>query len=166
MSNKMTLQFKLNNEFINPLVPSAKDSFVFGKVFSLINGVGAGKAETIWHDERQLAASANEELDMSGVLTGSFGVVKAFTKIKMIMVYASPDNTNNVLVGGAASNGLVFGSLAADKLIIKPGSMFTLLDNSSAGIPVVAGTGDLLKIENSSSGSVVDYTIAIVGEIT
>jgi hypothetical protein len=48
-----------------------------------------------------------ENLDLSGVLANALGATLAFTAIKAILIVADSANTNNVVVGGAASNGFV-----------------------------------------------------------
>lgn len=166
MSNKMTLNFKMVNQFVNPLEPTSKDSFDFGKVLQLLDGVGQGNAETIWHDERTLSASSSEDLDLNGVLIGAFGVAKAFTKIKGVMVFADANNTNDVLVGDSATFQFLLFGVATGVVTLTPGGMLWIFNPSSGGIAVSAGTTDLLKIENSAGGTSVTYTIAVLGEIT
>ena len=166
MSNKTSLNFKLTNEFINPLEPTSKDNFDFGKVFNLTDGIGLNKAETIWHDVRTLTASSSEDLDLNGVLIGAFGVAKAFTKVKGLLVHADPLNANDVLVGDAATFQFLFAGVATAVITLTPGGLLWLYNPSAAGMAVAAGTTDLLKVENSAGGTSVIYTIAVIGEIT
>lgn len=130
------------------------------------NGTGAGKANQMWSSSaRSIALSSSESLDLSGALTDAFGNSIVFTKIKGILIKAAAANTNNVLVGGAAANAFVnWVGDATDIIVIKPGGTFLLLAPDSGGYAVTAGTGDLLKIANSSSGSAVVYDIVIFGE--
>lgn len=120
------------------------------------------KADILFKDTRTLAASASENLDLSGSLTTSFGASIVAAEIVAIYVEASSANTNNVVIGGAASNTFVgpFGA-AAHTIAIKPGAFILLSDQ--AGWPVTAGTGDILKIANSGAGSSVTYNIVIIG---
>ncbi len=167
MSNKLTVNFKLVNLFTNPdNLSTAEDELNFNKILQLLDGTGAGKAEAIYHAQRTLGVSANEELDLNGVLTGAFGVAKDFTKLKALVVYAAVGNTNNVLVGGAATNAVPIFSDVTDKAVVKPGGMFFLFDPSIGGYTVTPATGDLLRIENSAGGTSVTYDIIVVGEIT
>jgi hypothetical protein len=53
---------------------------------------------------------------------------------------------------------------ATDKINIGPGDVFLITRRSAAGLPVVAATGDILKIANSGAGSAVTYRIIIIGE--
>lgn len=130
----------------------------------LADGAGLGQAAQIFSDSRTLAASANENLDLNGSLTNAFGAVIAFTKIKALMVFASTANTNDVIVGGAASNGFVspFGA-ANNTVAVKPGGCLVLVAPDAGGYAVTAATADLLKIANGGAGSAVTYDIVLIG---
>lgn len=127
-------------------------------------GTGANQATHIWTDTRTLAASATESLDLAGALIDGLGTTLTFTAIKAIRVRAPTANTNNVIVGGAASNAFLLFGDATDTIAVKPGGTFMIVDPSAAGYPVTAGTGDLLKITNSAGTTSVDYSIEIIGE--
>lgn len=121
-----------------------------------------GKADRLFTDTRTLAASAGEDLDLAGVLANPLGATFTATEIVAIVVEAAAGNTNNVVVGNAASNTFVgpFGA-ATHTLAVRPGQYLALIDNE--GWTVTAGTGDLLRITNGSSGTPVTYTITIIG---
>ena len=129
---------------------------------SLTNGTGSGQADLIWSDTRTLAASATENLDLAGGLTDEFRTALTFVEVVAVYVKAASANTNDVLFGGAASNGFStpFGD-ASDVVKIKPGGV--LLLTNPVGYGVTASTGDILKMANSSSGSSVTYDIIVVG---
>ncbi|MBY8826122.1 hypothetical protein [Sphingomonas colocasiae] len=129
------------------------------------DGAGAGQANKIFTDTRSLAASASEDLDLNGTtLIDAFGNAMAMTKLKALIVYAAPGNTNDVVVGGASSNGVfsMFGA-STDTVKVKPGGFLVLAAPTAAGYAVTAATADLLKIANGSSGSGVTYTIVLIG---
>lgn len=130
---------------------------------SLPNGSGSGQANKVFADKRTLAASATENLDLAGSLTDPFGQTLTFTAIKAIFIKAAAGNTNNVVVGGAGSNTFIgpFND-ATDKIVVKPGAV-ALITAPATGWTVTAGTGDILLVANSSSGTSVDYEIVIVG---
>lgn len=125
-------------------------------------GVSALQADLVWSSSRTLAASANESLDLSGVLTDDFGGTLAFVSVKAIKVQADPGNTNDVVVG-AGSNPFV-GPLGGTTptFAVKPGgtAMFVA---PKGGWSVVAATGDILKVANGSSGTGVTYRITVIG---
>jgi len=132
--------------------------------YSFTDGVGANQAKAAFADERTLAASANESLDLAGGLTDVFGNTITFTKIKAIVVQAAAANSNDVVIGGAASNGFTsFVGAADDTIKVKPGGMLVLVAPDANGYAVVASTGDLLKVANSGAGTAVTYKIIIIG---
>lgn len=139
----------------------------FIESFSLLmeSGTGANQANNCFSDERTLAASATEELDLAGGLTNGLGATLTFTAIKAILVIAATGNTNDVLLGGAAANAFTgpFQN-SSDIVNIKPGGVALFLNPSAAGWAVTAGTGDLLKLANSAGSTGVTYRIVIIGE--
>jgi hypothetical protein len=126
-------------------------------------GTGANQADKLFLDTRTISASSSENLDLAGSLTDPNGATLTFATVKAILVLAAAANTNNVVVGGAASNGFVgpFGD-ATDTIAVKPGGAF-LWVAPATGATVTASTGDILKVANSSSGSSVSYSVAIIG---
>lgn len=129
------------------------------------DGESANQAEVMFRDTRTLSASANEELDLSGTaLQDAFGIDIAFTSIKAMVIEASSGNTNNVLVGGAAANAWsTWASDDTDEVIVVPGGTLCLIAPNAAGYVVTAGTGDLLRLENSSGGTSITYTLTLIG---
>lgn len=71
------------------------------KILQFSNGTGADQADLLWADERTLAASASEDLDLAGVLADAFGATLGMAEVVMILVIAAAANTNNVVVGGS-----------------------------------------------------------------
>ena len=143
---------------------SASQSLKYVASHPFTDGAGANQAQKLFTDQRTLAASANESLDLSGVLADVFGAAITFTKIKAILVKAADGNTNDVVLGGAASNAWVgpFGA-STHTVAVKPGGTVMFVAPDANGYPVTAGTGDLLKVANSAGGSGVTYDIVIVG---
>lgn len=134
----------------------------FTRQVNLASGTGAGQADKIWHDERTLAASTSENLDLVGSLVDAFGATLTFARVRGLVVYASPANTNNVLVGGAAANAFVnWVGDATDVVAVRPGGLLTLFAPDATAYAV--GTGDQLKIANSGAGTSVTYDIVVIG---
>ncbi|SFI31438.1 hypothetical protein [Nitrosomonas sp. Nm34] len=136
----------------------------FGVNFPFENGSGDGQASAAWTDERTIAASGSENLDMAGVLADAFGATFSVTKIKGLLVAANANNTNDVLVGGHASAAVAsfFGD-ATDILRVKPGGAIALIAPKAAGYAVIPTTADLIKVANSAGGTPVTYKILIIG---
>lgn len=134
-----------------------------GIALKLASGILAGQADRMWSDDRTLAASASENLDLSGVLSDVFGAVASFAKVKAIILVAAAGNAGDIVLGGAASNGFVgpFGG-AAHTVAIRPGGVVLLAD-AGAGWAVTAGTGDLLKVANAAGGAAGSYKVIVLG---
>lgn len=131
---------------------------------TLANGTSANQADLIFSDERTLAASGTEDLDLAGVLADVHGTTLTFARVKAIVIEADSANTNNVVVGGASSNGFInWVSDATDEIVIRPGGVFALAAPDATAYAVTASTGDLLTVTNSSSGTGVTYRIVIIG---
>lgn len=158
---KMLMQIQGSYEALRD-VANATQAVNLRRPLDVTSGTGAGQADLFYVDTRTLSASGTEDLDLAGGLVDAFGATQTHVEVVALLVSAAAANTNNVLVGGAGSNAwsAIFGD-ATDTLVLKPGASVLLM--CDAGYAVTAGTGDLLKIANSSSGTAVTYTIAVVG---
>lgn len=127
-------------------------------------GAGARQANLVFADRRTLAASATEDLDLDGGLADPFGGALVFKRVKAILIQAAAGNANDVIIGGAASNGFVgpFGA-ATHTMAVKPGGILLIAAPTAAGWPVTASTADLLKVANSGGGTGVTYDVILLG---
>lgn len=132
------------------------------KIITLYEGTDAtNKADLLFSDTRTVSASSNENLDLAGSLSDAFGATITAAEIVAIYIGAASGNTNNVQVTRPASNGFIGPFLATgDGLAVKPGEHVMLA--SQSGWAVTAGTGDILNVANSGSGTGVTYDIIIV----
>lgn len=129
----------------------------------LSSGTGSLAVDIEYIDQRTLAASANETIDIRGAVTDPFGTTLNFVKVKGIFIKASSANTNNVLFKPAASNSFLGPfNAAADQVAIPPGGCF-LVTAPVDGWSTVAGTGDDIYLANSGAGTSVTYDIHIIG---
>jgi len=131
----------------------------------LINGTGSGQADRIWHDQRTIAASGTDSLDLKGSLLDAFGAAFTPAKLKAIYVKAASANTNNVVITRPSSNGVPWASAAGDAVPVLPGGVIAWVA-PGAGITVTADTGDLIDIVNSGGGTSVTYDIVLIGTST
>jgi hypothetical protein len=132
----------------------------------LANGTAAGQVDRIFHDTRTLAASATEDLDLAGVLVDALGATLTFARVKGLIIAAAAGNTNNVIVGGASATQFASWLGAGTHTVtVRPGAVLSLMAGSADAIGYVtaAGSTDLLKIANSSSGTSVTYDIVVLG---
>ena len=134
---------------------------------SLADGTGDDQADLIWHDERTLAAAASENLDLTALATVIFGgtVPINFAKVKAILIVnTSTTAGHELLVGGAGAGqafATPFNNNVSAKVGVGPDSPL-LLVNKQSGWAVTAGTGDILRVQNSGA-SAATYRIVIVG---
>lgn len=144
------------------------------KNFSTTFGTGLGKADQLFHDRRIVAASTSDDLDLAGVLTNAFGGTITFASIKAIVLYNRSDETwgahsvatdATIAVGGAAANEFQGPMEAAgDAIVVPAGGLFVITKPETAGWPVTADTGDILRIENLDGTDEAMYDIFLIGE--
>lgn len=132
---------------------------------TLANGVAAGQADRVFADTRTLAASASEDLDLAGTLLDPLGAALTFARVKALIVRAAPGNTNNVVIGNAASNAWAALLGATGTAVLRPGAALAVVAGTSDanGYAVTASTGDLLKVANSGGVTPVTYDIVVIG---
>src|ERR1044072_8475122 len=129
------------------------------------SGTGAGQVDVVFTDTRTLSASATEDLDLAGSLTGALGTTLTFARIKAVFVSAAAANTNNVNVTRPASNGTPWLLAAGDGIALRPGAFLAWGSGAADAtrVAVTAGTGDLITFTNSAGTTSVTYTVVIVG---
>lgn len=138
----------------------------YGANYVFENGTGADQANELFADIRTLAASATENLDLAGSLANALGVTIVFDKIKALIIKADAANTNDVLVGGAASaQASAFFGDVTDVVKVKPGGTVAFIAPNATGYDITATSADLLKIANSAAGTSVTYTVIIIGVV-
>jgi hypothetical protein len=162
LSGLVTCQVDMTHKNLLDL-SSPTDSFTERIKIALTNGTGAGNADRMFHDQRTLAASATEDLDLAGVLVNAFGSTLTFVEVRAIMIYAATANTNNVRLTRPASNGVPLFLAASDGLDIPPGGVFLWACPADGKVTVTAGTGDLLTVTNSAGSTSVTYDVVIIG---
>lgn len=132
--------------------------------YGFSTGVLAGQADKIFADTRTITASSNDDIDLAGVLVDALGATITFARIKAIVVRASAGNTNNLVMGGGATNPVVTiltGTTPA--LTIRPGGSFVLIAPDAVGYVITAATADILRFTNGGAGSSVTYDLIIIG---
>lgn len=137
--------------------------------FSLPTGTAVGQADRVFSDTRTVTASTNDDLDLAGTLTDSFGATVTFAKVKAIFIrsagagHPSGANTQNFTVGAAAANG--WSTLFTQTAVtMRPGQLLGAACDATDSTcwAVTAGTGDLLRIANGAGASI-NYDILIIG---
>jgi hypothetical protein len=145
-----------------PAVP-----FSFSRPVELASGTGAvaGVADKAFAARRNILASANDDLDLAGVLLDEFGAAITFARIKGLFIAALPTNTNNVVIGAAGANPWLGLLNATGTITLRPGATVGAYAGvaDAAGYAVTGGTGDILRVANGAAGTAVDYDILIIG---
>lgn len=165
----MPLQAQINLSLIAALtsaldVGEASYAPNYGANFPFADGSGANQASQIFSDARTLTASATENLDLAGGLVNALGATVTLAKLKALVIKADAANANDVVVGPAATNGLVTPfNAAADRVKVKPGGLLVLVAPDANGYAVTAGTGDQIFVGNGGAGTSVTYTIILIG---
>jgi len=136
------------------------------QVLEFTAGTGARQADILWMDERTLASNTNLDLDLNAVLTDAFGSTISALELVALFVINAPRsgsaNTTNLTIGGGSNpvTGYMGGTTPTIGPI-RPGSFVFLGASDAAGFgAIVAGTADILRINNSTGASAV-FQIAI-----
>lgn len=168
-----SLTVRAKNEYKNDLDGLVTLTNGFDKSYAdaFTDGTGSKKAQVIFCAKRSLLTTASETLDLSGstlaggavALNNGYGVV-SFTKIKGLVINVNTETSGyRLLIGGAASNAWeTWTGAAGDIARVDAGGTF-VISSPINGYTVTAGTGDILKIDNPSGGTV-EYEIWIIGE--
>lgn len=131
------------------------------EVLRLVEGTGAtSQADKLFSDTRAIAISSTEDLDLAGGLTDAFGAAITLAEVVAVYIKAAAANVTDILVGNAATNAFVGPLGATGVQTVKPGEY--LLWQSKTGWPVIAGTGDLLKVANGGA-TLANYDIVVIG---
>lgn len=133
---------------------------------ALSDGAGADQASVVWHDQRSIAAGANDDLDLAGGLSNTlFGtaVTVSFTKIKAILIInTSIVDGDKLRVGGGANpfTGPFAGSGSAQVELGADSAL--LLSSKKDGWNVTAGSGDIVRVSNPGV-TAITYRIVVLG---
>jgi hypothetical protein len=142
----------------NPLdLTTITDAFSKQYIQNWASGTGANQQQVKWHDQITLTSGSNVVLDLDATATAGGAVLCnngmgncTFAKIKEIFIYLSTATAGYEILVGAGSAPIVRFTNAET---VQAGGMMLKIDPVD-GIAVTAGTADLLKIDNTSAGSV------------
>lgn len=162
LATRITLKVESSLTSVLDLL-TATAPLTYSSQIDLATGAGLGQADMQWSDTRTLTASATEDLDLAGVLTGPLGTTLTFVRIKGLFVKAALANTNNVVISRPAANGVPLFAAASDAISVGPGGWFGWVNPTAAGVGVTAATGDLITVTNSAGGTSVTYDVIVIG---
>jgi hypothetical protein len=143
---------------------SAAYNLSYSKSIRLLTGALANQASEVMALTGTVDAEDDVEIDLNAALQNVFGESLTLTKVKTLIIHSPAENTVDLIVGGADSNAFasMFGA-ATDTLILKPGGTIALIAPDADGYAVAAGTGDILKIENTDEEDSASYELVILG---
>lgn len=138
-------------------------------LLTLSDGVGQNQADILYADERSLAASTNDDIDLAGVLTNAFGAVITAAEMVALLIInkpkavGAPANTSNLTIGLGSNPFLGFVAGTTPTIgPLRPGGVFLIASPDAAGIgTVTGGSADILRVANGAGGGAV-YQIAIL----
>lgn len=128
-------------------------------VMNLANGTGANQADLLFVDERSVAASTNDDIDLAGVLTGAFGATITAAEVVGVLVINAPRdgaaNVSSLTIGNGTNPFIGFlGGTTPTIGPIGPGGFFFIGCPSASGVgTVTAGSADVLRIANGAGGT-------------
>lgn len=165
LTARIAARFSGSNDFGGPNYAPQME-----KILQFANGTGANQADLPFFDERSVAASSNDDIDLAGVLASAFGVTLTFVKIVALFIVNAPKdpaaaaNLSNLTIGLGSNPFLGFlGGTLPTLGPLPPGAGAMLFGPGSAGIGTVsAGSSDILRVANGAGGTAV-YQIGIIG---
>jgi hypothetical protein len=142
------------------------DSSQLQYVRSLTDGTAADQADKLWHDQRTVAAGANDDLDLTALVNTIFGstVTMHLAKVKaLLIVNLSTAAGDELRLDSSVANAFTapFNGSATSQVEIGADSAL-LLSNKKDGWTVTAATGDILRVRNPGPNAIT-YQIALVG---
>lgn len=143
---------------------------IIGSVLSLTNGTGANQADLVWMDERTLAGSTADLIDLTALPSQLTGTNINMVKPVAFMVINAPrnsstPNTGYLVVGGSGNTYAGFFQAAGNGINpLRAGGVFLVTCPGATGFATPAnGTTDLLRIYNNNASEEITYQIVIIG---
>lgn len=168
----LNIQASLSWVFLETLdLSTISDSSKLQFTTDLSNGTGDDEADRVWHDERTLATSTQEDLDLTSLATTVFAdsvTINLATVRALLIINTATTAGENLLVGGAGSGGNAWGEAFngdQDAQVVVPADSTLLLVNKKSDWPVTNGSSDQLRITNDGVGNI-SYKIVIAGTST
>ena len=159
------INLSVSASLTSPLdLSTPRDPLLYQLAQTIADGAGADQANQMWHDTRTLSASANDDLDLAGVLTNAFGATVTFARVKFILVKNKSTNAAAITVGPAPAQGVTNFLGTSDRL--PPGAFMAMGLFDAAGWAITAGTADKVRVSNTSGSVAATYDIILIGAIT
>lgn len=163
--DNQVVSFGITSTLNNTLdLQTASSLLTLAQGFGMQSGTGANQADKVFSDQRTIAASGTDPLDVAaGGLLDPLGSVFTVARLKLIFIQALAANTNNVVLGGGANPVINYMTGTTPAIVVRPGGWLMLFAPDATGYPVTAGTGDVLTLTNSAAGTSVTYNVVLIG---
>lgn len=160
----VTVTVGVQGDYTNTAGLATQDAHVATRSdLAFLTGTGANQANKVYSENVSISASSSESDDLT-TATDALGAALGLTSVKAVVFLADSTNTNNVVFGNAASNGWSAPfDASTDTISVPPGGRLVLINPTAAGW-TVDSTHKLLKVANSSSGTVVTGKLYILGD--
>lgn len=161
VSGKVSVTINLTETKTQDAV-TASAPFAQSVAWAIANGTAAGKADRVWTGTHTLAASASEDLDLSGSLATVLGTTFVTVKCKLLFLFNRATSPGAITAGRGASGGWTWISAVSAGVVI-PSNGFVCWCAQTDGVAVVATTADLVHIAADATAGTYTYDIAVVG---
>lgn len=146
----------LGTEDVTTITPGGTLSSI-----TFTSGTGSNQVNVRYQATRTVAATTNDDLDLSGSLTDVFGNSIVMTAMKSLHIYnQSATYTFNVGAAGTNPISTLFAN-TSDILVIPPSGGFSIFA-PLAGFGITGGSADALRVRNTGAASA-DYIIVVEG---
>ena len=135
------------------------DPLLLDVLQAFTSGTGANQADLLWHDNRVLAASATDDIDLAGVLADAFGGTVTLARVKLFYVKNASALATVTLAAAPAAGWSNIPFAGA----FQPGEHRVALSPDATGIAVTAGSADTFRITNNDGVNAASVDIAVAG---
>lgn len=137
----------------------------YRKSIQFADGGGLNQALYLFSDQRTLASSGAEDLDLAGTLVDIYGASITFASIKLMAFHVPASAGAGISVTAKATNGFVtWVGAAGDAIKVLPGGLAVFIAPAATGYAVTAGTGDLITVTNLDGAAGVTYDVILMGD--
>lgn len=138
--------------------------FRFKQVYT--NGDGDDQINWVWADRRTVTvATANDDLDLAGVLVDVFGnTITAATLKVLFIANLATTSGEDLAIGAAGTNPItdLFEGSNTAQLTLGPAGKF-LAENPHDGYAITAGSADTLRIAHAGAAGDISFDILLGG---
>lgn len=163
MSQSANIELNLKvSRSANQDLSTASQLVNYTKLVQLLNGTASGQANANFSDQREVAASAADTLELFGGLTDAFGNALEFTRINAIAIVADADNGADLEVSGDLA-GLFGGTDPA--VMVRPGGVLLLACSDATGYAVTDTTAESITVTNGDTEAAANYDVILIGSV-